>query len=87
MIRTTSPEELTKGLALLLSPLKYTGVSVKRIAEILSMSWTAIPVLGETVRNTIFSADFKKVKTYRELFPLLCNLITALYMETDKDGE
>ncbi|MGD9158265.1 MAG: Gx transporter family protein [Desulfobacteraceae bacterium] len=87
LVRTTSPEELTKGLALILSPLKHTGISVQRIAEILSMSWTAIPVLGETVRGTIFAADFKKTKTYRELFLLLSNLITSLYLETEKNGE
>ena len=87
VVRTTPPEEITKGLAFLLSPLKYTGISTRRTAEILSMSWAAIPLLGEKVRSTIFNADFKKAKTYRELFPLLSELISSLYLETEKTGE
>ena len=87
MTRTTSAEEITNGLTSLLSPLKHIGFSTGRTAEILAMSWTAIPLLEKKVRDTIFDMDFKKAKTYRKLFPLLSELIASLYLETEKAGE
>ena len=86
LVRTTSPQEMTRGLAELLSPLRYLGVSEKRIATILSLSWTAIPYLWETARNTIRVANFNKAKNLRNLVPLLSSLIATLYMETEPES-
>ena len=86
LIRTTSSEDMTCGLALLLSPLKYMGISARRTASIMSLSWNAVPVLWETTREAISSADLKKAKNYRNLIPLLSRLISRLYLEVEKGG-
>lgn len=84
LVRTTSPEEMTRGLAKILLPLRALGISEKRIATILSLSWIAIPVFWEMARNTIRAADLKKIKNLRNLIPLLSNLIATLYFETEQ---
>lgn len=86
MMRTTSPEEMTQGLAKVLLPLDYVGVSGKRIATILSLAWSAIPSLWETVRRTMHEANVNGVKHVTKLIPILSNLIAALYMETESDN-
>lgn len=84
LVRTTSPKEMTGGLAEVLSPLRYLGISEQRVATILSLAWTAIPDLWDTTRKAMFSADLKKAKNLRNLLPLLSNLIATLYIETEK---
>jgi heptaprenyl diphosphate synthase len=86
LVRTTSPVEMTRGIAKGLSPLRYLGISEKRIATILSLSWTAIPVLWETTRRAIRAAELGKVKNLRNLLPLLSQLIATLYLETKPEG-
>jgi len=81
LMRTTSPEELTRGLAKILSPLRYMGISEKRIATILSLSWTAVPFFWETARRAIRAANLKKVGNLRSLIPVLSNLIAMLYSD------
>ena len=80
LVRTTSPKEMTGGLAEVLSPLRYLGISEQRVATILSLAWTAIPNLWDTTRKAIFNADLKKAKNLRNLLPLLSNLIASLYL-------
>ena len=83
LMRTTSPEEMTRGLAHVLSPLRYVGISQQRVAAILSLAWTAIPYVWNTTRSAILSADLKKAKNLRNLLPLLSNLIALLYLNTE----
>ncbi|MEE8397653.1 MAG: Gx transporter family protein [Desulfobacterales bacterium] len=83
LVRTTSPEEMTLGLGRVLLPLRYVGVSEKRIATILSLSWTAFPFFWDTARATIRQANLKKAGNLRNLIPLLSSLIATLYMETE----
>jgi uncharacterized membrane protein/energy-coupling factor transporter transmembrane protein EcfT len=83
LIRTTSPEELTRGLAKVLSPLRHLGISEKRTATILSLSWSSLPSLWETARSTIRTANLRKVENLRNLLPLLSNMIATLYLETE----
>jgi heptaprenyl diphosphate synthase len=83
LVRTTSPEEITRGLARILSPLRNLGISEKRIATILSLSWIAIPFFWDMARRTIHSANLKRAKDLRSLIPLLSNLIATLYVETE----
>ena len=87
LVRTTSPEEMTRGLVKVLSPIRYFGVSEERIATILSLSWTAVPYLLDTARRTIRAANLKNAKNVRNLIPLLSNLIAALYLTTEPDSE
>ncbi len=87
LVRTTSHEEMTRGLASGLSPLRYLGISEERIATILSLSWTALPVLWETARRAIRDAELKKVKHLRNLIPQLSSLIATLYMETEPESK
>jgi len=82
LVRATSPEEMTQGLARILSPLRILGISEKRIATILSLSWIAIPFFWDMARKTIHAANLKKVKELRSLIPLLSDLIATLYLET-----
>ncbi len=86
LVSTTSPEGLTRAIAKGLSPLRYLGISERRIATILSLSWTAIPVLWETARRAIRVAELGKVKNLGNLLPLLSQLIATLYMETETEG-
>jgi energy-coupling factor transporter transmembrane protein EcfT len=87
LVRTTSPEEMTRGLVKVLSPIRYFGVSEERIATILSLSWAAVPHLLDTARRAIRAANLKKAKNLRNLIPLLSNLIAALYLATDPDSD
>jgi uncharacterized membrane protein/energy-coupling factor transporter transmembrane protein EcfT len=87
LVRTTSPEEMARGLAKVLSPLRYLGVSEQRTATILCLSWTAVPHLWDTARRTIRAANLKNAKNLRGLIPLLSNLIAALYLTTEPDSK
>lgn len=84
LVRTTSPEDLTKGLTKILSPLASFGISSKRIASILSLSWMAVPIFWEMARNTIRKIDLKKARNIRNLIPLLSDFIVTLYLETEQ---
>jgi energy-coupling factor transporter transmembrane protein EcfT len=86
-MRTTSPEELTRGLARVLLPLRYLGISQQRVATILSLAWTAIPHVWETTRAAILAANLKKAKNLRNLLPLLSNLIAMLYLNTESENK
>ncbi len=83
LVRTTSPQEMARGLTTLLSPLKYMGVPVQRISIILSLSWAAIPAIQETTRRAVKSADLKRIKNFHKLIPFLSRLIATLYMDAD----
>jgi len=87
LMRTTSPEALTRGLARVLLPLRYLGISQQRVATILSLAWTAIPHVWETTRGAILAANLKKAKNLRNLLPLLSNLIARLYLNTDTENK
>jgi len=87
LMRTTSPEELTRGLARVLLPLRYLGISQQRVATILSLAWTAIPHVWETTRAAILAANLKKAKNLRNLLPLLSNLIAMLYLNTESENK
>jgi len=84
LVRTTSPKKMTEGLVDVLLPLRYLGISRRRIATILSIAWTAIPDLWETTRKAIFSSDLSKAKNLRNLLPLLSTLIATLYLKTER---
>ena len=86
-MRTTSPEELTRGLARVLLPLRYLGVSQQRVATILSLAWTAIPHVWETTQGAILAANLKNARNLRNLLPLLSNLIAMLYLNTEPEDK
>lgn len=82
LLRTTSPENMTRGLARLLSPLRRIGIDDQRFAQVLSLSWNAVPYLWETARATIRKAKLGRAGSLKNLLPLLSNLIAELYLET-----
>ena len=82
LLRTTSPENMTHGLARLLSPLRLLGIPDQRFAQVLSLSWNAVPYLWETARAAIRTANLGKAGNLKNLLPLLSNLIAKLYLET-----
>jgi heptaprenyl diphosphate synthase len=82
LLRTTSPENMTRGLARLLSPLRLLGISDQSFAQVLSLSWNAVPYLWETARAAIRKANLGKAGSLKNLLPLLSNLIAKLYLET-----
>jgi len=86
MARTTSPETLTAGVGKLLIPLRYVGLSDRRLAMILSLSWAAFPFFWQTARDAIRAADLKQAKGLRGLVPLLSNVIAALYLATGPES-
>ncbi|HAZ10699.1 MAG: hypothetical protein A2047_02220 [Omnitrophica bacterium GWA2_41_15] len=83
LARTTSPEDLGKGLSRILAPLQPLGISGKRIAAILSLSWTAMPILWETAKAGIRELDLKKAKNPRYLIMFISDIIANIYLETD----
>jgi hypothetical protein len=78
---------MTQGLARILSPLRVLGISSRRIATVLSLSWIAIPLFWDMARRLISEANLKKARDLRELVPLLSNLIATLYLETGPEGK
>jgi uncharacterized membrane protein/energy-coupling factor transporter transmembrane protein EcfT len=86
VMRTSSSEEMTDGLAKVLGPLRFIGISGERIAGILSLSLAAMPSLWDTTRRLIHSANFKKSRNLRNLIPLLSGLMAALYLEAGNIG-
>ncbi len=83
LARTTSPQGLGLGLSRILSPLRPFGISGERIAAILSLSWTAIPVFWEMARDSIKELDLKKAKDPRNLITFMSDIIVNLYLQTD----
>jgi hypothetical protein len=65
----------------MLSFLRYLGISGKKVAMTLSLSWMGIPFFWETVRRTIRTANIKKTKNLARLIPTLSNLIATLYVQ------
>jgi heptaprenyl diphosphate synthase len=82
LLRTTSPENMTHGLARLLSPLRRLGIDGQRFAQVLSLSWNAVPYLWETAREAIRKANLGRAGNLKNLLPLLSDLIAKLYLET-----
>ncbi len=82
LLRTTSPENMTRGLARLLSPLRRLGIDDQRFAQVLSLSWNAVPYLWETARAAIRKANLGRAGNLKNLLPLLSDLIAKLYLET-----
>jgi heptaprenyl diphosphate synthase len=85
LMRTTSLEDLTRGFARVLFPLRYLGISQQRVALILSLAWNAMPQVWSTTRSAIFSANLKKAENLRNLLPLLSNLIAKIYLNTESE--
>ena len=82
LARTTSPEDLGLGLSRILAPLRPLGISGKRTAAILSLSWVAIPIFWEIARNSIRGLDLKKAKDPRNLTTFMSDIIVSLYLKT-----
>jgi energy-coupling factor transport system permease protein len=82
LLRTTSPENMTRGLARLMSPLRRLGIADQRFAQVLSLSWNAVPYLWENARAAIRKANLMKAGNLKNLLPLLSSLIAKLYLET-----
>jgi uncharacterized membrane protein len=85
LMRTTSLEDLTRGFARVLFPLRYLGISQQRVAMILSLAWNAMPQVWSITRSAIFSANLKKAENLRNLLPLLSNLIAKIYLNTESE--
>ncbi|MDP2646848.1 MAG: Gx transporter family protein, partial [Desulfobacterales bacterium] len=82
LVRTTSGEQMTRGFARLLSPLRHAGVPAERISGILSCAWVSFPGLWDAARRAIAEADLKKVRNLRRLLPLISRMVALLYVET-----
>jgi heptaprenyl diphosphate synthase len=81
LVRTTSPEDMTRGLARLLSPLRILGIPDRRVALVLSLSWSALPFCWKAVRTAIRASNVKGTKRMRNLIPVLSSMIASLYVE------
>lgn len=82
LLRTTSPLNMTRGLARLMSPLRRLGIDDQRFAQVLSLSWNAVPYLWESARAAIRQADLGRAGNLKNLLPLLSDLVAKLYLET-----
>ncbi len=81
LVRSTSPERLSQGIARLLLPLRSLGISGERTAAILSLSWMTIPVFWEMARRIIQKMDLKRIKNLTNLLSLLSDFIATFYIE------
>jgi energy-coupling factor transport system permease protein len=81
LVRTTPPEEMTHGFARMLSPLRFVGISERRVATILTLSWSAMPFCWEAVRKAIRTSNVSSMKNLRNLIPALTHMIATLYRE------
>jgi len=81
LVRTTSPEKLSRGIARLLLPLRPLGISGQRTAAILSLSWMTIPLFWEMARRIIQRMDLKRVRNLTNLISLLSDFIATFYLE------
>jgi len=81
LVRTTTPEEMTHGLARMLSPLRVVGISEKWVATTLTLSWSAMPLCWEAVRKAIRASNVSGIKRLKNLIPALTQIIATLYME------
>ncbi len=79
--RTTSPKELAGGLSRILAPFGFYG---RRAADIISVSWTAVPVFWEMAKNSAGALGVRRLKDPRNFVPFLSEFIAALYLETDR---
>jgi len=84
LMLTTTQQDLTRGLAKTISPLKIFGVSPERIAAILSLSLVSIPSYMEVAKKILKESNFKQVKTLYALIPLLSGIIVALYTDAER---
>ncbi len=84
LVMVTSPRDLGSGFAKLLSLLRPLGISEKRTAAIISLSWIAVPVFWETAKNIIRGIDFKKIKNPRKFMLFFCDFIAKLYLEAEQ---
>ncbi len=82
LLRTTSPANMTRGLTRLMSPLRHLGIADQKFAQVLSLSWNAVPYLWESARTAIRTANLGNAGNLKNLLPLLSNLIAKLYLET-----
>ncbi|MDO8734810.1 MAG: Gx transporter family protein [Elusimicrobiota bacterium] len=83
LLKTTSPDELTNDLKKLLVPLRIIGISGERMAEIITLSLTSIPILMEKSHSFIREQKFNK-KVFRDFFPAIVGLIVVLYQQSDE---
>jgi heptaprenyl diphosphate synthase len=79
LVRTSSYEDLARGLARLLSPLRVVGVSEARVAAILCQALGAIPVVRRAASQAIADADLRKPRNLRRLLPKLTDLVARLF--------
>jgi energy-coupling factor transport system permease protein len=86
LVRTTPPEEMTHGFARMLSPLRYVGISERRVATILTLSWSAMPFCWEAVRKAIRTSNVSSMKNLRNLIPALTHMIATLYREATPES-
>ncbi len=86
LMRTTSPEHLTRGLSKLLMPLKYVGISEQRTAGILTLSWAAVPVLWDTARQSLRRSEISRTTHLRRLIPALSDFIAGMFAETHPES-
>ena len=88
VMRTTSPEGLTKGVARLMKPFRYLGVSEQRTAQILTTAWEIMPDIWQKGRQAIRSGMLAKTSGLKNMIPMLSMLITDMMMgESDEQDD
>ena len=80
---TTALEDLTNGFTVLLSFLRFFGISSRSVAVKLTLSWEAIPYLWETARTSIRGTKMEKTGRLRHLIPSISNWVATLYVMAD----
>ncbi len=84
LVGTTPPDQLARGLATLLAPLRLFRVPVDRIAATISLSLASIPVAWRRSRAT-FRLRNPKGRGVKQAMDELVGAVATMYEEAERD--
>ncbi|MCG2711319.1 MAG: Gx transporter family protein [Candidatus Omnitrophica bacterium] len=86
LLKTTSHDEMNRGLGNLLWPLKFLGISQKRTAATIALSLQMIPLLGERFKSIFKTISLKNKKSIKGIVSLLTLSITTMFIKPKKEN-
>ena len=91
----TSPSGITCGLSKILSPFRFLGLPVNRMANVISISWSGLPSFREKVRATIRQREDKLrasgqkrtgIERAKNLIHIISDIIISVYRQSESSS-
>ena len=82
LVKTTSPQRLAEGIEKVLLPLRRFGISGKRIATIITLSWDSIPAVWDRINSLI---KFKRNNLVK--LPLIIDELSSTILLVYRESE